>query len=175
MAMRNGTRIDYRRGRQSQRENQYPHFAGALVIFDVKFSSLDDSVLRFPSCLYECANSWTRVASSNRIVVELRCSRVSARSPFLLLSGWDFIRRLSEARSLTGAFLTEASIYLLSIRQVVIWIEKTYRKITPEEIARSSNSTSVRRFLRCCQQRKVWVWLQYIVTYWWLIYCDTFF
>jgi len=33
--------IDYRRWRQSQRENQYPHFAGALAIFDVKFSSLD--------------------------------------------------------------------------------------------------------------------------------------
>lgn len=51
MAMRNGARIDYRRWRQSQRENQYPHFAGALVIFDAEIFPARHSVLRFPSCI----------------------------------------------------------------------------------------------------------------------------
>lgn len=84
MAVRNGARIDYHRWRQSQRENQYPHFAGALVIFDVKFSSLDIPYSDFQVVPTSALNTCRFVIANNCIIVKLRCSCVSVRSPFLL-------------------------------------------------------------------------------------------
>lgn len=120
MATRNGARIDYRRWRQSQRENQYPHFAGALVISDAEISLAP--ALRTPfSKLYLRARPRTpreHVVPSRKIIVsQWDCDVIALVRVHHFFEPSSTCRPLDTC-SLTGAFLAEAGTYLPSMRQV---------------------------------------------------------